>query len=93
MNYTLQQPKEPKKTTISLNHFLNYCATNPGAEIIYRKSEMILHIDIDAAYLIAPQARSRAAGYLYLGNNDAKVFNEAIYILTKIIKAVMVSTA
>ena len=54
---------------------------------------MVLHIDSDAAYLVAPQARSRAAGYFYLGNMNHTLFNGAIYILTKLIKAVMASAA
>ena len=72
-----------------LVHFLNYCATNPDASIIFRHSDMILFIDSDAAYLVAPKARSRAGGYHYLGNKDGQLFNSPIYMLAKIIKAVM----
>jgi hypothetical protein len=56
-------------TAKSLAHFLNYCASNPTAEIIYRKSDRMLTIDSDAAYLVAANARSRAAGYFYLGGD------------------------
>ena len=49
--------------------------------------------DSDAAYLVAARARSRAGGYHYLGNLDGKLFNGPIYILAKIIKAVMASAA
>ncbi len=80
-------------TTKAPNHFLDYCATNPAAEFIYRRSDMILTINSDAAYLVAPKARSRAAGYFYLGNNDGKLFNGPIFILTKLIKTVMASAA
>jgi hypothetical protein len=80
-------------TAKALTHFLNYCASNPEAEIIYRRSDMILTIDSDAAYLVAAKARSRAAGYFYLGNKDNQLFNGPIYILTKLIKAVMSSAA
>ena len=52
---------------------------------------MQLEIDCDAAYLVAPKARSRAAGYHYLGNYDGKLFNGPIYVLAKVIKAVMSS--
>ena len=38
-------------------------------------------------------ARSRARGYRYLGNNDGKLFNDPIYILAKVINAVMSSAA
>jgi hypothetical protein len=54
---------------------------------------MILTIDSDAAYQVAAKSRSRASGYHYLGNLDGKLFNGAIFILAKIIKAVMQSAA
>ena len=50
-------------------------------------------INSDAAYLIAPKARSSITGYHYLGNKDGKLFNGPIYCLEKVIKAVMASTA
>ena len=77
----------------ALEYFLNYCATHPEAEIIYRASEMILTVDSDAAYQVAAKSRSRASGYHYLGNLDGKLFNGAIFILAKIIKSVMQSAA
>ena len=33
--------------------FLNYCATNPYASIVYYASDMIIRGDTDAAYLVA----------------------------------------
>lgn len=57
-----------------LDHFLNYCATNPEAKIIYRTSDIQLMIDSDAAYLVPLKARSGAAGYHYLVNRDRKLF-------------------
>jgi hypothetical protein len=85
--------KGTQATAKALTHFLNYCASNPEAKIIYRRSDMILTIDSDAAYLVAAKARSRAAGYVYLGNRDGRLFNGAIFLLSKIIKAVMSSAA
>jgi hypothetical protein len=85
--------KGTQATAKALAHFLNYCASNPEAEIIYRRSDMILTIDSDAAYLVAAKARSRAAGYFYLGTKDNQLFNGPIYILTKLILAVMSSAA
>ena len=46
-----------------LEHFLNYCTTNPEAEIIYWVSGVKLMVDNNAAYLVAPKARNRVAGY------------------------------
>ena len=75
-----------EETAKALEHFLNYCATHPDAEILYRASDMILTVDSDAAYLNATKSRSRAGGYHYLGNSDGTLFNGPIYILAKIIK-------
>jgi hypothetical protein len=85
--------KGTQETQEALEYFLNYCATHPEAEIIYRASEMILSVDSDAAYQVAPKSRSRASGYHYLGNLDGKLFNGAIFILAKVIKSVMQSAA
>ena len=54
---------------------------------------MQLHIESDAAYLVAPKGRNRAGGYFYLGNKDGKLFDGTIFILAKIIKSVMLSAA
>ena len=85
--------KGTETTLRAVKHFLNYAASNPDAEIIYRASDMILRLDSDAAYLVCPQARSRAGGYHYLTNTDGTLFNGPIFILAKIIKNVMASAA
>ena len=45
-----------------------YAHTYPNATIQYHASDMCLHIDSDAAYLVQPQARSRVAGHFYLND-------------------------
>ena len=85
--------KATEQTQKDLEHFLNYCATKPEAQIIYRTSDMQLEIDCDAAYLVASKARKIAVGYHYLGNYDGKLFNRPIYVLAKVIKDVMSSAA
>ena len=67
---TLHGTQQTKK---AIDHFLNYCATHHDAAILYRASDMILMGDSDGAYLVAPQARSRAGGYHYCGNKDGKL--------------------
>ena len=47
---------------------LNYLNTYPNAKIRFYASNMKLYIDSDAAYLIAPKAKSRIAGYYYLSD-------------------------
>ena len=78
-----------EETQEALTQFLNYCASNPDTTIIYRASDMILSCDSDAAYLVAPKSWSRTGGYHYLGNKDGMQFNGPVYVLTKIINAVM----
>ena len=58
-----------------------------------RASDMILRVDSDAAYLVAPEARSRAGGYHYLSNKEGTVFNGPVLALAKVIKNVMASAA
>ena len=84
-----------QKTVEALNHFLDYCATHPEATVLYRASNMILYNHSDAAYLVATGARSRAAGYTYLGNdlNNKQIINGPVLIIAKIIKGVMSSAA
>ena len=81
--------KGTEQTMEELVHFLNFCATNPDASIIFRRSDMILSIDSNAAYLVAPKARSRAGGYHYLGNKDGKLFNDpsAFFLLHRMHQA------
>ena len=82
-----------EKTKLAFDHCLNYCSTHLEAKNIYQASGMHLQINIDATYLVAPNAISRARGYHFLGNKDGKLFNGAIVILAKIIKAVMTPAA
>ena len=61
-----------------------------------RASGMILRNHSDAAYLVAPMARSRAGGYTFLGNaasNKNQINNGFISIIAKVIKHVMASAA
>jgi len=47
---------------------LNYAATHPNAKLRFIASDMVLHIDTDAAFLVQPQAKSRVAGYYFMGS-------------------------
>ena len=82
-----------EKTLLAQQLFLNYCASNPEAEKLYKASDMILFVDSDAAYLVAPSARSRAGGFFYLGNKNGNMINGSILILATVIKQVMASAA
>ena len=45
---------------------LDYSHTYPDPKIRYHVSDMCLHLDSDAAYLVQPKARSRVVGHFYL---------------------------
>jgi hypothetical protein len=75
---------------------LNHCNTHPETKIRYHASDMILHIHSDASYLSESEAKSRAGGFVYMGNtskNDKKLTNGAILIISKVLKHVMSSAA
>lgn len=54
MNTAADNATEVSKKDI--DHFLDYCVTNPNTKIIYRTNDMQLHIDSDIAYLNAPKS-------------------------------------
>jgi hypothetical protein len=93
MTLQLLQINGTEATLAATNHFLNFAASNPNGKIIYRGSDMILKIDSDAAYLVRPEARSRACGYHYLSSKDGTLSNGPIIVLAKIIKNGMASSA
>ena len=82
-----------QQTMKALCHFLDYCYDHPDAVKLYVASDMILFIDSDAAYLVENGAKSRAAGFFYLGNKDGTIINGSILVLARIIKFVMSSAA
>jgi hypothetical protein len=65
-------------------------------QIRYHASDIILHIHSDASYLSENEAKSRAGGFFYMGNNnknDMKLTNGAILIVSKALKHVISSAA
>ena len=74
---------------------LDYCATYQHVVLRYHASDMILNIDSDAAYLVAPGAKSRVAGYFQLNSkmrSNPKV-NAAILVECKTLRHVVTSSA
>lgn len=82
-----------QRTNQTIQHFLDYCSSNPEATKLYKASDMILKIHSDAAYLVEPGARSRAGGFFYLGINDDLIINGSILVLAKVIKNVVLSAS
>ena len=90
LNDTQSSKRKSTQTTWEpVKYFLNYAASNPNAEIIFRTSDMLHKIGSDAAYLVCLEARNQAGGYHYLGNADDNIFNEPIRVVAKIIKNFM----
>ena len=92
-NIACAATKGTQATKDATNPFLNYIACNPLPKIKFRASDMILHVESDAAYLVAPMARSRAGGYYYFGSRDGTMFNTSVFVQAKVIKNVMASAA
>ena len=61
-----EQATPTKKTEQKCKRLLDYVPTYTNAFIRYYASDMILHVDSDAAYNVIPKARSRIADYYYL---------------------------
>ena len=73
-----------ERTKAALKHFLDYCYDNSDAVKLCVASDMILFVDSDAAYLVEPEAKSRAGRFSYLRNKDGKLINGLILILETI---------
>ena len=84
-----------KKTVM----MMDYLHTFPNAKLRFYADDMQLHIESDAAYLVIPGARSRAAGHFYLSAQNkpnktyAGRFNAPIHTECRTIKNVVSSAA
>ena len=63
-----QQNKPKQKVKEKRKRLLDYVATYPHPILRFYAGDMILTVESDAAYLVLPKARSRAAGFFYLHN-------------------------
>ena len=93
------QTNPSQQTMNNVSQLLDYAYTRPNAKIRYKASNMQLWIDSDAAYLVAPKARSRVAGYYYLSDVPQKplqkdpTFNGPIHVECKLLRFVQSSSA
>jgi hypothetical protein len=80
---------------LRLERLLNYIYYHPNAQIIYRPSDMQLHVHTDASYLSEPDSRSRAAGVstcgpiIFNGLDQPYSVNGPIRITSAIIPSVV----
>lgn len=76
---------------------MDYFHTYPNAYLRYHASDMVFRIDSDAAYLVAPKARSRVAGYFHLAEHpnltEDPTLNGAIMVECKTLRHVVSSAA
>ena len=92
------QSAPTEKTRKACNRLLDYVATYPNVKLRFHASDMQLHVDSDAAYLVAPKARSRIAGYYSFPkrtNNTIELpgVNHPILIECKTLRHVVASAA
>lgn len=92
------QSKGTQATAEACTRLLNYAATHPDAKIKFHASDMILTLHSDASYLSETEARSRAGGFFYLGNQidtsptgPPQKINGPIHINSKIMHNVLAS--
>jgi hypothetical protein len=95
-----QQASPTEKTRAACDMLLDYLATHPLATIRYHASDMVLAICSDAAYLVLPNARSRAAGHFFLttlasatSSPPSPTSNGAVHILCKTLRTVAASAS
>ena len=94
LNEIASEQASPTTDTITKTDMLmDYLHTYPNAVLRYYASDMILKITSDAAYLVQPKARSRAAVHYHLGWLNSDRVNGAVDILCKTIKNVVSSAA
>ena len=98
----LSQAKPTENTRVKANQLLDYLYTHKFATLRYKASDMCLHVDSDAAYLVAPGAKSRIAGYYYLSSrytptdstiNPTPPLNAPVHVECKLLKHVVSSSA
>ena len=95
--------KQATPTQLTLTQcqmLLDYARTYPNAVLRFKRSDMILHVDSDAAYLVQPNARSRIAGYYFLSSyppsppaTPKPEINAPILVECKTIRHVVASSA
>ena len=79
---------------------LDYAHTYPNAILRYYASDMCLHVDSDAAFLVLSKARSRGAGHFYFSDHVPRSVkkpspkpNGAILTECQTLRSVMTSAA
>ena len=92
------QAKPTENTRQKIIMLLDYLNTYPDAKVRFYTLDMKLHIDSDAAYLVAPQAKSRIAGFFYCSNHTTPstptpFLSSPVHIKYRVLRHVITSAA
>ena len=91
------QAQPTRQTKEKTQQLMDYLHTYPDVYVRYYASDMVLYVDSDAAYLVAPKARSRIAGYFYCSDHPNVTkrpkANGAILVECKTLRHVVSSSA
>ena len=92
-----EQACPTESTNEKAQMLMDYLHDHPNGILRYHASAMILSLEADAAYLVLPKAKSRAAAWFVLGNdptqNPIQTKNSPLHIMCNTIKNVMSSAA
>jgi hypothetical protein len=92
-----QQSRPTQETINTANTLLDFASKYPQAKIHFHASDIILHVDTDAAYLVMPNANGCIAGFCYLSShptsNQHPPINNSILVEYSTIKNVVSSAA
>ena len=93
-----QQALSTKNTLKQIQHLMDYANTYKNVHLRYHASDMQLHVDTDAAFLVLPKARSRIAGYFRLLHHKNSPYthyknNGPLLVECKTLRSVVTSAA
>ena len=96
----MTQASPPKNTNDAKLMLMDYLHTHPDTKIRYYASDIQSYIDSDVAYFVAPKAKSRIGGHVYLSDNfnqskkyPSPKINAPIHIKCRLLKHVVSSAA
>ena len=94
---SITQAKPTELAKLDCQQILCYATTYDNVCVRFKASDVVLHVDSDAAFLVLPNAKSRVAGCFYLSDHPDKdvspTLNRAILVECKGIKHVLSSLA
>ena len=93
----IEQASATRNTESKCKRLLDYADTCPIAFIYCHISDMVLHIESEAAYLVMPKAHIRIAGYCHISNHlqytNTPTLNGPLLIECRTIRSVVASSA